>query len=103
MKRTCWIVSIGLALCIAIYFSYNFFVRDFLVRRDLKLQCSTDVDCVCFANVIDNRLTHDQVRAFSNFLTSVKTRQDTNILEFTDEENARKISDVLSICRKNKL
>ena len=79
------------------HFSYGFFMR-----RSLKHKCGVGMDCVCFANVVDNRLSRAQVRAFSKLLDSVRVRANTNILEFTDQENAHKISELVSICRRDK-
>lgn len=100
MKKTFFVVVVAillLVLFIAEHFSYGFFMR-----RSLKHKCGVGMDCVCFANVVDNRLSRTQVRAFSKLLDSVRVRANTNILEFTDQENAHKISELVSICRRDK-
>ena len=90
-------VTVLLAFFVLEHFSYGFFMR-----RSLKHQCGVGMDCVCFANVVDNRMTRGQVRAFSQMLKSARVRKNTNILEFTDEETAHRISEIVSICRTDK-
>ena len=70
-------------------------------RRFLKSQCVVGggMDCRCLANVIDNRLGKEEIRAFARFSKELRVRQNVNILEFTDEVTARNISAALSICR----
>ena len=68
-------------------------------RRSLKHECGAGMDCVCFSNVVDNRLNMKQVRAFNAFLNSAKRRQAVNILEFTDDASARGISEAVALCR----
>jgi hypothetical protein len=82
-----------------IVFIFLHATSDWRVRRSIKSECGVGMDCVCFSNVIDNRLDKNQVRAFRAFLTSVKKRPTTNILEFIDEKSARGISEVVSLCR----
>ncbi|MBR2286268.1 MAG: hypothetical protein IJ866_02335 [Alphaproteobacteria bacterium] len=78
-----------------------FFVAttDSRARSSLKKQCGAGMDCACFANIVDNRLSNDQVRAFNKFLNSMKTRPTTNIMEFVDEASAQTISSAISLCR----
>ena len=73
----------------------------FGARRTLKSQCvpGGGMDCRCLANVIDNRLNKQEVRAFARFSKELRVRQNANILEFTDEVTARNISMALSVCR----
>lgn len=68
-------------------------------RHALKAECGAGMDCICFSNVVDNRLSMNQVRAFRTFLKSVKHRPTTNILEFTDEVSAQGISQAVTMCR----
>lgn len=99
MKKTASIiVSLTLLLTLSIvgYFLYGHYLRN-----DLKKRCAGEMDCVCFDNVIDNRLSRHQISAFLKLSDSIRVRPNANILEFTDEQNARAISDILSICRKN--
>ena len=72
---------------------------DMRARHSLKSECGAGMDCTCFSNVVDNRLSKEQVRAFRAFLDSVKRRPTTNILEFTDAESARGISEAVALCR----
>ncbi len=72
---------------------------DWRARRSLKSECGAGMDCVCFSNVVDYRLSDDQIRAFRKFLNSVKRRPTTNILEFTDEISAQGISQAVALCR----
>ena len=80
----------------AIYFIAT---TDSRLRNGIKRQCGAGMDCECFANVVNNRLTRDQVRAFDKFLDAVKTRPTANILEFTDEPSAQVISSSITLCR----
>ena len=57
------------------------------------------MDCACFFNIVENRLTIDQVHVFTKFLDSVKKRPTASILEFTDENSAREISSLIALCR----
>ncbi len=68
-------------------------------RHSLKSECGTGMDCVCFSNFVDNRLSSKQVRAFLKYLNSVKRRPNTNILEFTDEVSAQGITQAVNLCR----
>lgn len=72
---------------------------DSRARSHLKKQCGAGMDCACFSNVVDNRLSPKQVRTFNKFLDSVKTRPTTNILEFADEQSAQVISSSITLCR----
>ncbi len=71
------------------------------VRRSLKSQClpGGGMDCACFSNIIDNRLSDKEVRVFARFSKELRTRPHTNILEFTDDVTARNISLAVSVCR----
>ena len=89
-------------ICCALLLVFCIVMRstsDWRARRSLKHECGVGMDCVCFANVIDNRLNSNQVHAFRAFLDSVKKRQTANILEFIDEMSARGISEAIAICR----
>lgn len=68
-------------------------------RWSLKHECGAGMDCACFSNVIDNRLSKEQIRAFHEFLGAVKKRPTASILEFIDEASARGISESIAICR----
>ena len=72
---------------------------DWRARRSLKHECGVGMDCTCFSNVIDHRLNKKQVRAFREFLDSVKRRPTTSILEFTDDVSAQGISQAVALCR----
>ena len=58
------------------------YLSDIFARKHLKAQCGSGLDCVCFFNVVDNRLNINQVRVFTEFLDAVKIRPTANILEF---------------------
>lgn len=75
------------------------YLSDIFARKHLKAQCGSGMDCVCFFNIVDNRLNINQVRVFTEFLDAVKIRPTANILEFTDEVNAREISAAVALCR----
>jgi len=91
------IAGIGVLLLIVIIVSCS--LSGWRARRSLKSECGTGMDCVCFANFVDNRLDLKQVRAFLKYLNSVKRRPATNILEFTDEVSAQGITQAVAICR----
>lgn len=97
-KKWAIIAGAGCALLLVILVILHA-TSDWRVRRSIKRECGVGMDCVCFSNVIDNRLDKKQVRAFRAFLNSVKKRPTTNILEFTDEQSARRISEAVSLCR----
>ena len=94
------IVYIAVAVCgiiiISLVMTYLF-----SVRRELKSQCvpASGMDCGCFANVIDNRLSDREVKIFARFTRELRIRPNANILEFTDEVTARNISMAVSLCR----
>ena len=75
----------------------------FILRNNLKNQCGAGMDCNCFDNIVDNRLSKKQIRGFTKFLGEIKKRSSANILEFLDEEEAQALSRVLSICRLNNI
>ena len=60
------------------------------------------MDCFCFSNIVDNRLSKKQIRGFTKFLGEIKKRSSANILEFMDEDDARALSKVISLCRLDK-
>ncbi|MBO4745457.1 MAG: hypothetical protein J5613_00090 [Alphaproteobacteria bacterium] len=98
-KRNMLYVCAGLVcLLIIILLSVT---SDWRTRRSLKSQCMPGggMDCACFANIIDNRLSDEEVRIFARFSKELRNRPHTNILEFTDEVIARKISLAVSVCR----
>jgi len=97
-KKWTMIAGLGCAVLLVI-FIFLHATSDWRARRSIKHECGAGMDCVCFSNVIDNRLDKKQVRAFRAFLNSVKKRPTTNILEFTDEQSARRISEAVSLCR----
>ncbi len=70
------------------------------LRRDVMRQCGTGMDCKCMANIIRYRMTNDELRAFGRFMNAMHTRTPVNILEFTDEQTATRIFNVVSICRQ---
>lgn len=74
-------------------------IYGFFFHNNLKEQCGVGMDCRCFANVVDNRLSRKQIRGFTKFLGEIKKYPNANILEFMDEEDAVALSKVLSVCR----
>ena len=99
-KRLTLIAGVaGALVLVAVVIGY--FTSVCHMRSVLKSNCGTSVDfnCECFSNVVDNRLSDNQVRAFNRFLKSVKVRPTTNILEFVDEVSAREISNAVAVCR----
>ena len=95
-KRQALIAGVCGAVLIIGLFMY--FTSVCHMRSVLKSNCGAGIDCECFANVMDYRLDDDQVRAFHRYVKSLKKRP-TNILEFTDEVSASKISNAVAVCR----
>ena len=66
-------------------------------RHDIKASCSDN--CGCFENVVDYRLTNEQVRLFARFMKELKTRKSTSILEFMDTMDAVNLQKAFAICQ----
>ena len=90
-KKVIFVCFLVLGFCCALY--------GFFSHSDLKKQCGVGMDCRCFANVVDNRLSRKQIRGFTKFLGEIKKHPTANILEFLDEDDAKSLSRVLSVCR----
>lgn len=84
-------------LCVGIFCA----IYGLIPNSNLKKQCSAGMDCRCFANIVDNRLSRKQIRGFTKFLGEIKKYPTTNILEFLDEEDAMDLSRALAVCRLN--
>ncbi len=65
-------------------------------RERIKATCQEN--CACFNNVVDYRLSDEQAYLFAIFMEQLKTRPETNILEFMDEKEARAIQSIFAIC-----
>ena len=66
-------------------------------RHDIKASCSNN--CGCFENVVDYRLTNEQVRLFARFMKELKTRKNASILEFMDTMDAVNLQKAFAICQ----
>ena len=69
-------------------------------RERIKTTCQEN--CACFNNVVDYRLSDEQAYLFAIFMEQLKTRPETNILEFMDEKEARAIQSIFA-CQKSQL
>ena len=94
-KKAIAIVS-GVVLCglISLGCWYNSTAK---ARHDIKASCTDN--CGCFANVVDYRLTNEQVRLFARFMKELQVRKTTSILEFMNTEDAVTIQRAFAICR----
>lgn len=69
----------------------------FKARRDIKATCQDN--CGCFNNVVDYRLTNEQVRLFAQFMKELQVRKSTSVLEFMDTVEAIRIQKAFAICQ----
>lgn len=69
----------------------------FKARRDIKSSCQDN--CGCFDNVVDYRLTDEQVRLFARFMKELQKRKSANVLEFMDTVDAVRIQKAFSVCQ----
>ena len=94
-KKTAFILQ-GLVLCgLMAWGCWNF--STFKARREIKSTCQGD--CGCFNNVVDYRLTNEQVRLFAQFMKELKLRPTASILEFMDTLEAVNLQKAFAICR----
>ena len=75
----------GIILCGLIAFGgwYNSAAK---ARHDIKNTCQ--INCDCFNNVVDYRLTNERVKLFARFMKEIQTRKNANVLEFMDAMDA---------------
>ena len=66
-------------------------------RRDIKSNCQAN--CGCFSNVVDYRLTNEQVRLFARFMKELQTRKDASVLEFMDALDAVNLQKAFAVCQ----
>lgn len=94
-----FVMCVASAVFLVLVVFLGCYISNVHARKNLKAQCGSGMDCVCFFNIVDKRLNINQVRVFTEFLDAVKIRPTANILEFTDEANAREISAAVALCR----
>jgi len=66
-------------------------------RHDIKSTCQNN--CGCFNNVVDYRLTNEQVHLFARFMKELQKRKDANVLEFMDAVDAVKLQKAFAVCQ----
>ena len=66
-------------------------------RHDIKATCQNN--CACFGNIVDYRLTNEQVHLFAKFMKELNKRKDANVLEFMDATDAVRIQQAFVICQ----
>ena len=86
----------GLFLCGVIALG-GWYVSPLKARHDIKATCKSN--CDCFGNIVDYRLTNDQVRSFSKFIKEIEKRKNVNVLEFMDATDAIRIQQAFEVCR----
>ena len=69
----------------------------FKARHDIKATCQDN--CACFNNVVDYRLTNEQVRLFARFMKELQQRKNANVLEFMNTMDAISIQKIFSVCK----
>ena len=86
----------GIILCGLIAFGgwYNSAAK---ARHDIKNTCQ--INCDCFNNVVDYRLTNERVKLFARFMKEIQTRKNANVLEFMDAMDAVAIQKAFSVCQ----
>ena len=68
------------------------------MRSVLRDQCGLGMDCACFANVVEYRMTDNEVRSFYRYIKEMRKRP-SNLLEFANEIETRNISNLVALCR----
>ena len=96
-KKACLIFT-GMVLCGVIAFG-GWYHSATKARQDVKATCQSN--CDCFNNVVDYRLTNEQVRLFAQFMKELQRRKDANVLEFMDVTDAVKIRKSFAVCQPN--
>ena len=71
---------------------------NFKARQDMKATCKAN--CECFANVVDYRLTNEQVRLFTRFMKESQKRRNANVLEFMNPADAVAIQQAFAACQQ---
>ena len=94
-KKSILIVG-GVILCGIIAFGYwnNSATK---ARHDVKATCQ--VNCDCFNNVVDYRLTNERVKLFARFMKELQVRRDATVLEFMDTMDAVAIQKAFAACQ----
>ncbi len=72
-------------------------VSTFKARHDIKSTCQDN--CGCFNNVVDYRLTDEQVRLFARFMKELQQRKNASALEFMDAMEAVRIQKAFAVCQ----
>ena len=70
----------------------------FKARRDIKATCQDN--CGCFNNVVDYRLTNEQVHLFNRFMKELQKRKNANVLEFMDAVDAVRLQKAFAVCQQ---
>ena len=86
----------GLLLCSVIALG-GWYVSPLKARHDIKATCKNN--CDCFGNIVDYRLTNDQVRMFSKFIKEIGKRKNASALEFMDAAEAVRIQQAFDVCK----
>jgi len=94
-KKACLIFT-GVVLCGVIAFG-GWYHSATKARQDIKATCQNN--CNCFNNVVDYRLTNEQVQLFARFMKELQKRKDANVLEFMDAVEAVKIQKAFVACQ----
>jgi len=94
-KKACLIFT-GVVLCGVIAFG-GWYHSAAKARQDVKATCQSN--CDCFNNVVDYRLTNEQVRLFARFMKELHRRKDASVLEFMDAVDAVKIQKSFAACQ----
>ena len=94
-KKNCFLM-VGVLFCGTIVLG-GWYVSPLKARHDIKATCQ--INCDCFDNVVDYRLTNDQARLFSKFIKEIGKRKDASALEFMDAAEAVRIQQAFEICK----
>lgn len=86
----------GVALCGLIGWGC-WSASNFKLRHEIKATCQNN--CECFANVVDYRLTDEQVQQFVRFMKELQRRPKANALEFMDGPNLIALQQAFAVCQ----
>ena len=94
-KKACLVIA-GVILCGVIAFG-GWANSAAKARQMIKATCQSN--CDCFNNVVDYRLTNEQVHLFARFMEELQRRRSANVLEFMDAVEAVKIQKAFAACQ----
>jgi len=69
----------------------------FKARQTIKNSCQNN--CDCFNNVVDYRLTNEQVRLFARFMKELQVRKNATVLEFMNPMQAVELQRIFAVCQ----